>query len=337
MSEPPIGAVRTAWREAAAGAPGPRTWRAVRTGCPGPLTILAAIRESDGGLAVLFEATIESAPDARCRFEADGISMIEERNYPERTYRMAVTLERPDLENIYAIVIADLIEGAAAQATPSKAFTSLFSRLTAWQAFLRARHMGLGREAVVGLIGELLVLRRLASSAGWAIAIDAWKGPFGGLHDFARKGQAVEVKTSAGVASLIEIPLLDQLEDAGLTNLILVHVQLAEAASGISLPGLFEAIADAIRQCAPEEQRAFTNALLAAGYADVDAELYRGQTYQPIGSRFYRVSPGFPRLTRSGVPQGVTEASYRLDFRAIQPHLMEDGAADQVLREMGQP
>jgi Putative PD-(D/E)XK family member, (DUF4420) len=77
--------------------------------------------------------------------------------------------------------------------------------------------------------------------------------------------------------------------------------------------------------------------LLAAGYADIDAELYRGWPYQPIGSRFFRVSPGFPRLTRSSVPQGVTEASYRIDLRAIQPHLIEDGEADQVMREMGEP
>jgi Putative PD-(D/E)XK family member, (DUF4420) len=206
MSEDPIGAVRTAWREAAAGAPGPRTWRALRTGCPGPLTVLAAIREADGALSVLFEAPIESAPDARCRFEADGISMVEERNYPERTYRIAVSLEQPDLENIYAIVVADLIEATAAQANPVRAILLLFSRLLAWQAFLRVRHSGLGREAVIGLFGELIVLRRVAAFAGWAIAINAWKGPFGGLHDFARRGQAVEVKTSVGVASLLEIP-----------------------------------------------------------------------------------------------------------------------------------
>jgi len=337
MSDALLAAVRTAWREAAAGAPGPRAWRAVRTTCPGPLAVFAAIREADGALSVLFESPIESAPVARGRFEADGISILEERNYPERTYRIAVTLERGDLDNIFGIVIADLIEAAAAQSAPAAAIVSLFSRLSAWQAFLRARHTGLGREAIIGLIGELLTLRRVAASVGWVAAVDAWKGPTGGLHDLVRRGHAIEVKTGAGVASAVEISSLDQLEDAGLTSLLLAHVHLAEAPAGLSLPGLVSAIADDLQQNAPGALRGFRDALLASGYADVDADLYLGRTYQPVGTRYYLVSPGFPRLTRSGIPQGVAEALYRLDLRAIQPHIVDDGAANEIMLQMGDP
>jgi len=335
MSDALLGAVRTAWREAAAGAPGARAWRAVRTSCAGPLAVLAAIREADGALSVLFESAIECAPAARGRFEADGISMLEERNYPERTYRIAVALERSDLENIFGIVIVDLIEAAGTQPAPAVAIASLFSRLSAWQAFLRARHTGLGRESIIGLIGELLTFRRASAAAGWTAAVDAWKGPAGGLHDFVRRGRAIEVKTGAGVASAVEISSLDQLEDAGLTTLLLAHVHLAEAPAGLSLPGLVSAIADELQQQAPEALHGFRDALLASGYADVDADLYLGRTYQQIGTRYYVVSPGFPRLTRSSVSQGVTEAHYRLDLRAIQPHILDDGAATEIMRQMG--
>lgn len=335
MSDALLGTVRSAWREASAGAPGTRAWRAVRTSCPGPLAVLAAIREADGALSVLFESAIDSARAVRGRFEADGISMLEERNYPDRTYRIAVALERNDLENIFGIVIADLIEAAGAQPAPAVAIASPFSRLSAWQAFLRARHTGLGRESVIGLIGELLTLRRVAAAAGWTAAVDAWKGPAGGLHDFVRRGRAIEVKTGAGVASAVEITSLDQLEDAGLTTLLLAHVHLAEAPAALSLPGLVGAVAEELRQQAPVALRGFRDALLASGYADVDADLYLGRTYQPIGTRYYSVSPGFPRLTRTGVPQGVTEALYRLDLRAIQPHIVDDDAATEIMLQMG--
>lgn len=336
MSDALLGAVRTAWREAAAGAPGARAWRAVRTSCPGPLAVLAAIREADGALSVLFESAIECAPAARGRFEADGISMLEERNYPERTYRIAVALERSDLENIFGIVIADLIEAAGNQPAPAVAIASLFSRLSAWQAFLRARHTGLGRELIIGLIGELAHVSQGFRCGGMdGRRSMRGKGPAGGLHDFVRRGRAIEVKTGAGVASAVEISSLDQLEDAGLTTLLLAHVHLAEAPAGLSLPGLVSAIADELQQQAPEALHGFRDALLASGYADVDADLYLGPTYQQIGTRYYVVSPGFPRLTRSSVSQGVTEAHYRLDLRAIQPHIIDDGAATEIMRQMG--
>ena len=335
MSDALIGAVRKAWREAAAGAPGTRAWRAVRTTCPGPLSVLAAIRENDGAVALLFETTIENAPSARARFEADGISMLEERNFAERTYRIAVTLERHDLENIFGIVTADLIEAAAAYAAPEAAVTSLFTRLSAWQAFLRARRAGLGRDAIVGLVGELLVLRRAAASAGWSAAVDAWHGPTGGLHDFVRNGHALEVKATAGVAPVLPISSLDQLEDAGLSALLLVHVRLAESPAGPGLSALAASIKAELKQHAPSSLPRFRDALLAAGYTDVDAELYLTPTFQAAGMRFYRVSPGFPRLTRAHVPQGVTEAIYRLDLRAIRAHHIDDNEAGEVMRCMG--
>lgn len=335
MSDALVAAVRKGWREAAAVAPGTRAWRAVRIASTGPLAVLAGIRETDGATALLFEAPIENAPAGRARFEADGISMLEERSFPDRVYRIVVTLERRDLDTIFGIVTADLIEAAAPLLTPPPAVAALFSRLEAWQAFLRARRQGLGREAVIGLLGELLTLRRLAAQAGWYAAVEAWLGPSGGLHDFLRHGHALEVKTGAGIASVVEISSLDQLEDNGLSALLLVHVHLAETAGGTSLPLLVSEITDAITHEAPGALRILRDALLASGYVDIDAELYLSRMYQPLSLRFYRVEAGFPRLTRTAIPQGVTEASYRLDLRSIQPHLIDDGAANGIMRQMG--
>jgi hypothetical protein len=336
MSDALLDAVRMAWRDAAAGARGLRAWRAIRTPSPGPLAVLAAVRETDGACCVLFECPIESAPAARARFEADGISLLEERNYPERIYRLSVALERRDLETIFGIVAVDLIEAAGAHTAATAAVTSLFSRLSAWQAFLRARRTGLGHEAVIGLIGELIVLRRLSTLASWAAAVDAWKGPAGGLHDFIRRGTAVEVKTSAGSAAAVEITSLDQLDDVGLAVLLLVHVHLGEAPGGVSLPSLVAAISDELQRDAPAALRGFRDALLASGYADVDADLYQGRTYQPVGLRHYKVSNGFPRLTRSEAPQGIAEARYRLELRAMQPYGMHDATAANVMRRLGE-
>lgn len=335
MSDVLIAAARRAWADAAAVAPGARAWRAVRVTCPDPLTVLAAIREADAAPVLLFETPIDNAPQAHGRFEADGISMLEERNYPERTYRIAVTLERPDLDSIFGIVTADLMEAASAQQTAAAAVAALFARLSAWQAFLRARRSGLGREAVTGLTGELLVLRRLADITGWTVAVDAWVGPAGGLHDFSRRGIGLETKTSCGVASLIGISSLDQLDDAGLSALLLAHVHLAEAATGFHLPDLVAGISRDLAEAAPATLRLFQDMLLAAGYAGVDADLYLTPVFQTLSIRFCTIGPSFPRLIRAGTPPGITEASYRVDVRALQAHLVADTDAAAVLRPMG--
>lgn len=335
MSDELIAAVRKAWGEASAVTPGARLWRAVRIQFPGPLTILAAIRESDRSRAVLFETPIENAPPLQGRFEADGISMLEERNYSDRVYRIAVTLERPDLDTIFGIVVADLIEAASPFQTASPAVSALFTRLAAWQAFLRARRSGLGREAVIGLVGELLVLRKIAGVAGWTAGVESWMGPTGGLHDFVRRGTGVEVKTSSGVASLIDISSLDQLDDTGLSTLLLAHVHIAEAAAGYHLPGLISEMTRDLAAASPSCVRAFQDTLLAAGYADVDSDLYLLRVFQTLSVRCCRIGPSFPRLVRAGAPQGILEASYRLDVRALQPHVLDDATADAIITLMG--
>jgi len=335
MSDAVIEAARKAWADAAAVATGVRAWRAVRIACPGPLTVLGGVRETDGRRAVLFETPIENAPQPHPRFQADGISMIEERSYRERIYRVAVTLERPDLDTIFGLVSADLIEATSALQTENAAIAALFARLAAWQAFLRARRSGLGHEAVTGLVGELLVLRRLAGVAGRPVAVAAWQGPTGGLHDFALRGIGIEAKTSCGVASLIHVTSLDQFDDAGLSALLLAHVHLTEAASGFHLPGLVAEVAGDLAANSPASLRQFKDCLLAVGYVDADADLYRTQIFQTVSMRFYKIGSTFPRLVRAGTPQGIADVSYGLDVRALPPHLLDDNDADVVIRQMG--
>ncbi len=336
MSDLLIAAARLGWAKASATANSTRAWRAIRLDCPGPLVVLAGIRETDEARSLLFETAIENAPQKHERFEADGISMLEERNYPERNYRIAVVVERPDLASIFEILAGDLMESAAAFQSATAAIAALFARLNAWQAFLLARRSGLGRQSIVGLAGELLMLRRLAEVAGWPAAVDAWTGPTGGLHDFARRGIGLEVKTSCGVASLIDISSLDQLDEAGLSVLLLVHVHLMEALEGVHLPGLVGEIKEQMIASAPFLVRTFDDALLVVGYADVDADLYLTPVFQTLSTRFFRVGPSFPRLTRAGTSIGIAEARYRLDLRTLQSHLIDERDALATMKHMGE-
>ena len=54
----------------------------------------------------------------------------------------------------------------------------------------------LSREIQLGLFGELYILDLVAELIGWKNALESWKGPDSGLHDFVFKDSSVEVKTT---------------------------------------------------------------------------------------------------------------------------------------------
>lgn len=335
MSDALLRAICKAWQEAVGSAPGNRRWRAVRVPSTGPLSVYGGIREEDGALALLFETAIENAPTARARFEAGGISMLEERDFTNRVFRISVTLERRDLHNIFSILSTDLIEAAENRNSPGSGVEALFLRLETWQAFLRARHGGLGRESVIGLIGELTVLGLLACEVGWGTAVDSWKGPAGGLHDFARMGRSIEVKSGTGTGSTIEITSLDQMDDTGVETLLLAHVRLIESVPGDTLPSMEARILNDMEQNAPEAVRPFRDSLLASGYVQSDADLYLQWSFVVAGTDFYCITPEFPRITRRNVMQGIIEARYRIDIGSIQEFRVDDSFAPNVMGEMG--
>ena len=67
-----------------------------------------------------------------------------------------------------------------------------------WRALLKAAGQDVTRETVIGLVGELEVLRLLAVHNPDG-ALDAWRGPTKSVHDFARDGAELEVKTTTSV------------------------------------------------------------------------------------------------------------------------------------------
>tara|TARA_Y100000591_G_C21837571_1_gene703516 strand:+ start:1441 stop:2463 length:1023 start_codon:yes stop_codon:yes gene_type:complete len=54
----------------------------------------------------------------------------------------------------------------------------------------------LSKNIQVGLFGELYILELVAKTIGWKKALDSWKGPEKGLHDFVFENTLLEIKTT---------------------------------------------------------------------------------------------------------------------------------------------
>jgi hypothetical protein len=314
------------WRQAMLSVSGGAEWRAILLTVPANIRILAGVREPDGRMAVLFETSIENAPAKLLRLQADGISLSDQRCHEEGLLRLAVTLEHHNLRDVFEVLALDLIDVARHALSATTALTAVTRRLEAWQACLRVRRQRLSREQQIGLLGELVIYREIASRLGHSLSIEAWQGPLDGIHDFSRAGAALEVKSVLGVGSLVQISHLDQLETDGITGLAIARVRFAEASDGLSLAEVIGALRILIDQEAPHARGEFEDRLLRAGWHDFgDTE----ETLRAVvqDQRIYEVREGFPRLTREVVPPGITDVSYSVDERMLEPFKMNPEAA----------
>jgi hypothetical protein len=328
--------LRAKWAQALASGKADREWRAVALTIAAPVSLLAGVRDRDGRISVLVETLLQHAPRHRVRFQAEGISLIDERWVEEGLLRLAVTLERPDLREIFEILAVDLISVAVASSSGQSAIQQVVRRLESWQACLRARRGGLQRDEQAGLFGELAVLEKLALQIGPPQAITAWTGPLDGIHDFQLDGLAVEVKSTIGVSHQIRISRLDQLDADGLDQLLLARMRFHEAPEGMTLPEVVGNLRKTINDAHPASIDEFSERIMRTGYLDEDADFYAPTRVVLSDFHLFTVGHGFPRLTRAQVPPAVVEATYSLDERQLAAFRMTDEAWQALLRRITQ-
>jgi hypothetical protein len=326
--------LRSKWEQALASGTSGREWRAIVLSTTSPVKLLAGIRDRDDRISLLIETPIAHAPRHRVRFQAEGISLIDERLAAERSVRLALTLERGDLRDVFEVLVIDLIAVAAGARSPDLAIQQTARRLEAWQVCLRVRQRGLTREEQAGLLGELAVMERVAAEIGPPRAVRAWLGPVSGIHDFEGAGLAIEVKATVGPSHYIRISHLDQLDSTGLAGLILVRARFQEAADGRTLPEAVSAVRASLVKDHPSASAEFDEKLMRAGYLDADAEVYASMRTWMQELQGFDVSDTFPRLVRAMVPPAIVDAAYSLDERYLRPFLLDDGNLRAMLQRM---
>ena len=182
--------------------------------------------------------------------------------------------------------------------------------LDEWRALLKSAGQGLTRETVIGLIGELEVLRLLATHNPIG-AIDAWRGPSKSVHDFVRGDAELEVKTTTSVdGNFISISNIDQLDPTIIASLHLVVVHAREDSTAL---GLDERIEELVGIGVPRDT--LLTKVATGGY------IYG--TGAPVEDRFrvrsvrgWIVGDSFPGLRRAELGEtrlkGVSRIRYEL-------------------------
>jgi len=309
--------LRGSWTELALHSPHARSFRTRRLSVELRLDAHAGLRATDDAPCLV----IEAAAPADSFFEVSGMRL-----YPaagDESPLLVLSLEEPADIDLFATVCADALQ-AATGAPQVEGLAFFLARLRAWRYFLRERRSGLTRNEIVGLMGELVVLRRLIQEDARLLA--DWTAPDDGLHDFERAGHALEVKSTLGPAATLHISSLDQLDTSGLQRLDLLHVRLVETPEGECVGDVIQGIISCLTQDAA--RRDFDNALLRRGLMPDDIGARNSPRASVRTLTAFAVEKNFPRLIRASVPLAVTEAEYTVELRGIEAHSIE---ADTVL------
>jgi len=288
-------------------------WRSIPIATVGPCTLRAGLRfpEKSEALLVSFSHSAVPASDKLPDGQGFGVSRLDPDS--EGLSWLALTRSENGSTELFAAMVADIAHAINAEAgSDEKRFLRIFlGRIRAWQDFMRKGAKTLSAESEIGLVGELMVLRKIIDAGVPPIfALEAWVGPQDAVQDFEIGTGAIEVKTTISAAGFpAKIGSLEQLDDSARQPLFLAGVRLRQGETGQNLT---EVVAD-IRDIAAgeaEATRLLNERLIASGYLDAHADRYI-RRFTLIETRFAEVKDSFPRLTPGSVPLGVTEATYQ--------------------------
>lgn len=251
---------------------------------------------------------------------------------PHGTVRLSLNLTDDRYVDQFAALAEDVMSAINQASTEEAAVVALLSRLRAWQVFLQRHSEGLTLEEQTGLFAELSFLISVCRPLLGNSALDSWKGPLGGMRDFVVGRTGIELKaTTSSASATLHISRLGQLDDAGLSRLIVCRTTLSQAETGISLVDLVEVVREQVREMGSAARDQLEQLLFAAGYSDVHAPRYGGRRLETRGRRYFRVGEGFPRLTAGTVPTGIVDASYVIDLASCLPYEITETAALEMI------
>lgn len=232
--------------------------------------------------------------------------------------RLVLTLARHVDTDLFQGLCETLIESLREVADSATALAVTLTHLKRWKAFFSGRRTTLSPEQVRGLLAELQMMRSLYSSRTTPpVAVDSWCGADRVQQDFIFGDMAIEVKSLSGrERNCVRISSEDQLES--LTSSLYLAVyrlsELPESDQSVSLNDLVVKIEAELADAQAREE--FARKLSAYGYAPLHE--YNSPRFTVSDLKTYHVVGGFPRLVRSGIPNGIARLSYDIELETIR-------------------
>ena len=129
------------------------------------------------------------------------------------------------------------------------------------------------------------------------------------------------VSIASDTISISSIQQLDRL-DEGILKVYFMDKTTSEGAQTVSLPEQIAKVRERIQT--QKLIDIFDCKLAKAGFFEKDAEQYKDNRYRIAEARCYVVIDTFPRLTKSNVPTGVSQAKYSISIAVLEPYRIQE-------------
>jgi len=220
-----------------------------------------------------------------------------------------------DLKDIFYKFCEDIIESTRLNQRENS-FTPAIDRWNTWIQFFSKSVLPLSENEVLGLIGEICFLQNvMVKKYGQDIALESYIGTDLAHKDFEVLNTWYEVKSIHNGVRAVKISSIEQLDsDIEGKLAILTFDQGTPSCEGnITLNKLISEFRNTLDR---KWQLLFDQKMRKARY--IEDERYDDYNHIFVNLDSYRVLEDFPKLTKQGLPQGVTKASYEIDISAIQ-------------------
>lgn len=242
------------------------------------------------------------------------------------TQKLVLTLERQVDRDLFEGMCQTLVSAVGLANDSATALAVAQTHIKRWKAFLAGKGgHHLSPEEVRGLFAEIMFLRELHRTISKTAAVEAWLGPERSHQDFIFGNTAVEIKSLSGrERSKVRISSEDQLESLNDELFLRVYrlSDLPEAEGALSLNALIDLAGSELGEA--EAVEAFHRKLLAHRYAPLPE--YDEPWFVIPEIRTYRVVEAFPRLARSGLPNGISGVTYDIELESIAAFKCPDDA-----------
>ena len=251
--------------------------------------------------------------------------------------RIVIRLTDPEQREIFIRFCEDIVEATALARTEEQAVERFLARTWRWHRLLRSgRESRLRDEEQKGLIGELVMLERhLLPVLGALDAVRCWTGPLQEPRDFEISRIHVEAKARGFGVSHITISSEHQLDSNDCDTLFLHVTEVGTAAEGASSALTVTEFASKMRsEMARHDMAAvdlFEERLSAVGFEWTDD--YSDKLWLVGRESVYEVQEGFPRITSSTIPGGVSNVRYRIHLPECEKFRVEPAVLVNTVAE----
>lgn len=309
-------------------------WRSISITTIGSCPLRAGLSYPDKNEALLASFSSSAIPVAEKLPDGQGFAVSRVESNSDGLTWLALTRSAHGSLELFTAMVADVAHtmDTDSSADETRLLRVFLGRIRAWQEFMRKGAQALSPESEIGFVGELTLLRTIIDAGlPLATAIESWVGPLDGIRDFEIGTGSFEVKATLSSAGFpAKIGSLEQLDDSVRQPLFLAGVQLRQTETGQSLPELVADMRD-IASGDAEAVRLLSERLIAAGYFDAHADCYV-RRFTLANTRIVEVKDGFPRLTPSSVPLGITKVTYEINLdKADEPSI----PASDALKKLG--